>query len=419
MYNVAKNKDIVEPGKNLDDLIAQSYKLPDSYYKITIDKYNADGSYYPVAVSYYVRTDVDKATGKKNFVWDKASLKWEIEMDKAKTLSPRKDKLVLNAGPRSSRSTATTSSTNTRSHAPIPTRRTSCSRPCSGRTRSSREQPAVRIPTGGFPVVSVTCSSLLTEKRDRNMYQPVKIFDGKPDTGWAENAPGSGLGEWIEIAFAKPVTADKLLVSPGWFDQRYWNLNNRIRVLAVELDDVRLEGNFKDQMVAQEVDLRGAKTFTQARFIIRDVYRTAKDDDSCIAEIEFRLGGRKVDLDLSAVADQLKVVPKCAAADGGRSVNLPPGGSVGRFFLPALLPAGGRRRDPQAGADFFDRLDRAIFSVHQIAHFLTVTPNRAAASSFESPSPWSRAARSTVTGHTSQYASYRSRKARSAHWLAT
>ena len=299
VYNVAKNRDIVNLEKELDDLIAQSYKLPDSYYKITIDKYNADGSYYPVAVSYYVRTDVDKASGKKNFVWDKAPLRWEIEMDKAKGLSPRKDKLVLNCRATIFKVNGNYLFDKYEVSIADPDTKDVLFSTLFWQNKKLAEQPAVRIPTGGFPVVSVACSSLLTEKRDRNMYQPVKVFDGKPDTGWAENAPGSGLGNAIEITFAKPVTADKLLVSPGWFDQRYWIIDNRLRVLAIELDDVRLEGNFKDQMVPQEVDLHGAKTFTRARFIIRDVYRTAKDDDSCISEIEFRLGNRKVDLDLS------------------------------------------------------------------------------------------------------------------------
>ena len=80
--------------------------------------------------------------------------------------------------------------------------------------------------------------------------------------------------------------------------------------IGIELDDYGKEARFKDQMIPQEVSLSGEKTFTRARFVVRDVYRTAKDDDTCIAEIEFLIGNKKIDLDLSACADQMKVIPE-------------------------------------------------------------------------------------------------------------
>lgn len=64
---------------------------------------------------------------------------------------------------------------------------------------------------------SITASSILTEPSDRNAYSPAKVFDGKPETGWLEGRNGPGLGDWVKISFKEPVTADTLVVSPGWF----------------------------------------------------------------------------------------------------------------------------------------------------------------------------------------------------------
>ncbi|MBN2352650.1 MAG: hypothetical protein JXD23_08800 [Spirochaetales bacterium] len=310
VYNEAVEKDIASMENELDELTGQPYKVSDSYYKIIIDRYNADGGYYPVTFSYYVRTDVNKATGKKTYVWDKEPFKWEIERDKAKAIASQKDSLILDC--RASIYKVSGSYVYDKYEISIadPETKDVLFNSVFWRNKKLSDRPSIRTPSGGFVVLSITCSSLLTEKRDRNMYQPAKVFDGKPDTGWAESAPGSGNGEWIEIRFARPVTADKIVVSPGWFDKRYWILNNRIKSLSIELDDYGKEARFKDQMIPQDVSLSGEKTFTRARFVVRDVYRTAKDDDTCIAEIEFLIGNKKIDLDLSACADQMKVIPE-------------------------------------------------------------------------------------------------------------
>ena len=52
-----------------------------------------------------------------------------------------------------------------------------------------------------------------------------------------ESVKVPGIGERIEVKFDKPVTADKLTVSPGWFDKRYRAQNNRTKSLRIELDD--------------------------------------------------------------------------------------------------------------------------------------------------------------------------------------
>ncbi len=157
---------------------------------------------------------------------------------------------------------------------------------------------------------AITASSMLTEKYDRNMYQPVKAFDGRPDSGWMEKAAGPGLGQWVEISFPAPVTADALVIMPGWFDARYWTRNHRIRTMRIELDGYSLNAELKDEMAAQSITLPAARTFSRARFLLMSVYPSFQDDDSCISEIELWNQGRKLILDLGGFAEQLNVIPE-------------------------------------------------------------------------------------------------------------
>jgi hypothetical protein len=156
----------------------------------------------------------------------------------------------------------------------------------------------------------ISSSSMLTEKFDKNMYQPVKAFDGKPDTGWMESVSGPGLGDWVKIGFKEPVTADKLVVSPGWFDSRYWKDNNRIKRMLITLDTYTQFVDFTDTMTPQTVDFGKARTFSNATFTIAEVFATSKDDDTALAEVEFWNEGKKLEIDLSDFADKMKVVPE-------------------------------------------------------------------------------------------------------------
>jgi hypothetical protein len=66
---------------------------------------------------------------------------------------------------------------------------------------------------------------------------------------------------------------------------------------------------FIDKMAARKGKLPAAKTFSRAKIIVKDVYKRGKDDNTCIAEIEFWNAGKKLELDLSAFAEQMYVMP--------------------------------------------------------------------------------------------------------------
>jgi hypothetical protein len=159
-------------------------------------------------------------------------------------------------------------------------------------------------------VKDISTSSLLTEKADLNMYHPVKVFDAKPETGWLEKAEGPGIGESVSIGLEEPILVDTIRVSPGWFDQRYWAQNNRVKSLEILLDGAqRTNANFRDKMEAQDVKLDPPVRFKAAQFIIREIYRTSKWDDTGLAEIEFYYKGHKYPLDIRKFGEYLKKKP--------------------------------------------------------------------------------------------------------------
>ncbi|GAO08637.1 hypothetical protein TPA0598_04_02730 [Streptomyces lydicamycinicus] len=58
---------------------------------------------------------------------------------------------------------------------------------------------------------SVTASSSGNWLFHLPQYDPVHAFDGDPDTAWAEGSAGNPVGQWVRIAFPRPVTLPSAL----------------------------------------------------------------------------------------------------------------------------------------------------------------------------------------------------------------
>ncbi|MBN2893827.1 MAG: hypothetical protein JXL97_18300 [Bacteroidales bacterium] len=158
-------------------------------------------------------------------------------------------------------------------------------------------------------IQELSTSSYLTEPYDKNAYHPVKVFDGKEDTGWIENAKDFGNGEYIGCVFEKPIIVDKIVIMPGWFDKRYWKKNHRVKKILIDLDNQRKAYKFPDVMEPQTINFKKPQIFTKAKFEIMEVYESTKWDDTAITEIQFFCKGKKLDIDISKYAEFLKVMP--------------------------------------------------------------------------------------------------------------
>mgnify|MGYP002738808055 CR=1 FL=1 len=137
-------------------------------------------------------------------------------------------------------------------------------------------------------------------------YIPYHAFDGRNDTTWAEGAPGDGVGEWLQLDFARPTTVSGFDINNG-----YWRLperigqNGRVRTMRVTFSDGSSEVfNLYDTDEAQWIDyyvgqgwpteeippgetvlFSAPHTTSSLRFTVESVYPGNTWDDLCIASI--------------------------------------------------------------------------------------------------------------------------------------
>jgi len=156
-------------------------------------------------------------------------------------------------------------------------------------------------------ITALSASSTLTEPANLNAYHPATVFDGKADTGWFEAVTGPGVGQWLEVSFEQPVRVDRITVSPGWLDARYWRQNNRIQTMTITVDGAQATvARFTDTMASQSVQLAQPVTGRTWRFRIDAVYPNTRWDDTTITELGFWLNGVQYRVDLGTFAAGLQ-----------------------------------------------------------------------------------------------------------------
>ena len=82
-------------------------------------------------------------------------------------------------------------------------------------------------------------SSALPDEGQEYRYGPEQAFDTNPKTSWNEGKADSGIGEYISLGLYRHITIDMIEVMPGYFDQRYWVKNNRVKKLEVRTENSR------------------------------------------------------------------------------------------------------------------------------------------------------------------------------------
>jgi hypothetical protein len=164
-------------------------------------------------------------------------------------------------------------------------------------------------------VAEVKASSFVVESvLAYGRYHPLMAIDGDPATAWNEAAKGPGLGEWIEIAFDTPITADAIHLMPGYYATQWYQKNNRIKSLEIALDGKTIQAELTDGMDEKTIKLEKETTFSRIRLMIKDIYKGTAYDDTCLAEISFWLHKRKIELAIDA--------PKVKLAEDDRQAQI-------------------------------------------------------------------------------------------------
>jgi len=132
----------------------------------------------------------------------------------------------------------------------------------------------------------VKASSILTPVA---AYQPANLFDSKYDFAWSTyGEKTSGVGEWVELQFASPMTIAGLLVWNGYQRSESHFLANG-RVASLDLSEAKgkpQEVGLKDLMGSQKIDLaKPLKNAKSLRLAIKKTIPGKNYPDILLSEI--------------------------------------------------------------------------------------------------------------------------------------
>jgi hypothetical protein len=121
-------------------------------------------------------------------------------------------------------------------------------------------------------------------------YDAQKLAGEQRDRPWAEGAPGDGVGEWVELAPAKPRPLLAIAIWPGYQSEgkpELFDANGRPSRVEIALNDEhRFVATLGDRFEAQLVPILGyAKPVSKLRITILEVYKGTKYADTCISRV--------------------------------------------------------------------------------------------------------------------------------------
>ena len=151
---------------------------------------------------------------------------------------------------------------------------------------------ALLIPTAAMAGPKFTSSSHKTTSKED--FGADKVFDGLLHTSWAEDAPGQGIGEWIEVDLGEDVAIGTLSIWGGMFSG-HEDWNGRGRVATASIAGWNAAG---EQTIEKSVDLGDRyvrkdttvdATVRKLRITVDETHEGAIFADTHIAEIAFDL----------------------------------------------------------------------------------------------------------------------------------
>ena len=156
-----------------------------------------------------------------------------------------------------------------------------------GATEGSKKSPSAAL--GLRDVISSAWASSTYAGDNLGTHSPDKMYDGKLNTNWTEDASGSGIGEFVEFYFDDIYAVNKLRIYIGsHYNEDFYKKNCRPKVITLTFRDgsaerIRLEDTYGEQTI----------TFDQyyytdfIKLTIEDVYMGTKYMDTVIAELDF------------------------------------------------------------------------------------------------------------------------------------
>ncbi len=143
----------------------------------------------------------------------------------------------------------------------------------------------------------VLASSQLHDDRTVSRYSVNSLMDGDLLSCWAEGKEQDSSGEFLFYTFESPIEIERIEIAPGFFDPKWYEANNRIKKMTLIINNERsLELSFPDIMEIQKVDLTTEGPVQTLQFIVEEIYKGSRWDDTCISEISFFRPDQKINL---------------------------------------------------------------------------------------------------------------------------
>ncbi|MCD7971785.1 MAG: Hint domain-containing protein [Candidatus Azobacteroides sp.] len=127
----------------------------------------------------------------------------------------------------------------------------------------------------------------------KNTYGVDNLWDDDVRTAWVEGVKGYGVGEYITFAFPEgsPRATECQIVTGYSKDEKTWKNNSRVKTLSIYEDDNLISiVHLKDTRAIQTFPLinhRRDKRAMTLKFVITDIYKGDKYEDTAISELVF------------------------------------------------------------------------------------------------------------------------------------
>lgn len=163
------------------------------------------------------------------------------------------------------------------------------------------------FPQNIIDIVKIEYNSFLEDKDNPVRYEPLNVIDDNPYSVWAD--PYKGKTQFIKLNFKSPYLIDKIGIKHGYFDDRYFSQNNRVKKIKIILEDHQgnkntIEKSLADEQIEQEILLEPGY-FQSIEFEITGLYQGAQWNDTCISDFSFYYKGSKYKMQFSDNGNKL------------------------------------------------------------------------------------------------------------------
>ncbi|HEU4882871.1 MAG TPA: discoidin domain-containing protein [Longimicrobium sp.] len=148
-------------------------------------------------------------------------------------------------------------------------------------------RPSARLPSGQpLLVASATASSVLPPSRVAR-YDAEMLMDGDGSTPWVENAPGYGVGEWVELQLGVVRTVTHLQLRNGYNKGARFRENGRIRSITATFSTGDTRTFFlRDDASEQTITFEPLPIPTSfIRLTINSVYEGTRWEDTALGDV--------------------------------------------------------------------------------------------------------------------------------------